>query len=182
MPASTVMRINSAEEHFATLVEAIETIAPRIRVIQRVSDDGHRIESLLNEVVPECPAAWESRVTDVLFNLRAALDCLLWELVLYYNGDTPEARQMTYPTIFSRDEWERHAHPIFSLTPARVVSNIEETQPFAGPLRAEEHLLGLLTRLSNVVKHRSILRPIPMIDNWKVEGLMRTVDDGDQSS
>lgn len=125
--------------------------------------------------VPRYPVGWAFLVSESLFNLRAALDYLVWDLSIWnleQNGETREPFERTqYPiaTLPSRfHPWQiKDVHP-------SDLAFIEQLQPYGQVFMAQfapilkdfpdiepltrKHPLATLARLNDHDKHRT-LRP-----------------------
>lgn len=92
--------------------------------------------------------------SDMLYNLRAALDYLSWQLVLA-NCHVPD-RNTSFPCVLNQENWPNAvARPLRGIA-AHWVAEIAKLQPFdaSHTLDPEFHSLALLDQANNVAKHR----------------------------
>jgi hypothetical protein len=92
-------------------------------------------------------------VSEFSHHLRAALDNLLWQLVLL-RGGTP-TRQAQFPIYESRERYVSSAHLIRGVS-ADDRALIEHYQPFQQGVRASDTYLSKLAWLNNMDKHRFV--------------------------
>lgn len=102
-------------------------------------------------------------VSDLFHNLRAALDHMVFQLVLS-NGEEPKPKQNSFPVVRDEKDWAGAAGgQLHGLTDAQK-SEVRALQPFAlaaDPDDIDRDLLVLLDRLNNVYKHR--LLPVTVL-------------------
>ncbi|MGD0197386.1 MAG: hypothetical protein ABSC56_05715 [Solirubrobacteraceae bacterium] len=111
----------------------------------------------------EPPIDWSIEVGEIVHNLRASLDSLVWLMV-------PRRRRTIrtcFPIHTDPDEFacavtlparKRRPGPLTGLDPASApFAFIEAAQPYNGPHGAEYHPLFIIRELSNEDKHRTIL-------------------------
>jgi hypothetical protein len=102
-------------------------------------------------------------VSDVATNLRAALDFIAWQLAikrLREEGESREPRNTLFSICSSPKAFLHHktkgqlADVLKDSLPL-----IESFQPYSGSERPENHLQAILRELSNITKHRALIRP-----------------------
>jgi hypothetical protein len=122
----------------------------------------------LGEIPPFDPKPWALGAGDCLFNLRAALDHLVYQLhVRRYRGKVPDAaaRQSAFP-IFTEEELRRQRRPLdttkwkeikrLSIKQRRAIQFL---QPYNGRNDASRYMrdaLAQINRLNNIDKHRHL--------------------------
>jgi hypothetical protein len=109
-------------------------------------------------VLQEPPLRWATIAGDFIQNTRAALDHLVWALVLL-NGEQP-SRQNQFPildrapaTTRERQTWDRALSGVSEAARERI----ELAQPYQREDAPEHHLLYGLREMSNTDKHRTLL-------------------------
>jgi hypothetical protein len=111
---------------------------------------------------------------DVVQNLRAALDQLIWT-----NSEASKRDERTgFPIYVTEKKYRANAPSKVRGIPEDGVAIIERSQPFQMGTRADAHPLAMLQRLSNADKHRTLL-PVAVVQQrapalvgygeWKVE-------------
>jgi len=112
---------------------------------------------------------------DMFHNLRAALDYLVYQLVLG-TGSLPTARN-SFPCVRDAIDWSSTAGDRLKGLSDDDKDEIKGLQPFdpgySGP--ADHHMLVLLDTLNNIYKHR--LLPLAVMSVTKL-GLTHTFDEG----
>jgi hypothetical protein len=91
---------------------------------------------------------------DMLYNLRASLDYISWQLVLA-NGKVP-GRHTSFPCVRAAEKWPSAVTgPLRDIDP-EWIAKIAKLQPFdaSHAINAEFHSLALLDQANNVTKHR----------------------------
>lgn len=146
-------KLNWAEEHIKNLNAATDRFrkAHTDIVIREPHEDlgevWHKVA-----YVPEIPAPLGLLLGDALYNLRAALDYLAYELVLA-GGNEPSG-QTAFPIFDTADEyWERMARKVKGMRQSAIEA-INRIQPYEGGF---SHALWQLHRLNNIDKHRALL-------------------------
>ena len=93
---------------------------------------------------------------DCLYSLRAALDYLVWQLVLANDGTPTERTQFPiYDSQVDRHGTPRRIHVEGGIHPD-ALATLERLQPYHRAERPEAHPLAILQRLSNIDKHRRL--------------------------
>jgi len=90
---------------------------------------------------------------DVVHNLRTALDHLAHQLVLVGTPDGNPARQIEFPILDSREEYEKRKASKTRGMRADAIEAIDELKPYKDGNR----VLWRLRELDNIDKHRMIL-------------------------
>ncbi len=76
----------------------------RSRAFNEVHEDADEQVWVFRGSTPNVPIEWFIRLGEILYNLRSALDHLVWQLVLA-NGKTP-GRDNSFPIIKNEDDWQ----------------------------------------------------------------------------
>jgi hypothetical protein len=91
--------------------------------------------------------------SDLMGNLRSALDHLAWQLVKVA-GNEPHGRT-SFPTAKSLDAWNSARGSAVRGIALQWLAVIDELQPYR-ETRPERHLLAVLDEVNNLAKHRMI--------------------------
>ena len=98
---------------------------------------------------------WSVRLGEILYNLRSALDHLVWQLVLA-NGQRPGPHN-AFPIVNDEGHWQRATRRLKGVTP-RVETVIEHLQPYTGGINFHFDVWNFwkLHFLCNIDKHRHL--------------------------
>jgi hypothetical protein len=171
------LRLARSWQHFNVIHSEFSSRPDQSKAVsftQRFDPEANRIDAFVGRV-PEFPTTWSLEFSEALFNLRAALDYLAWELAkwnLSRMGQSREPKAVTqYPIATSAAKLAHHR--MVDLHPDhRAV--IERFQPY-GPAYMDQfaaiiakganaeglahgHPLHYLASLNNEDKHR-FLKP-----------------------
>jgi hypothetical protein len=111
---------------------------------------------------------------DVVQNLRAALDQLVWA----YSAKEKRDNRTAFPIYLAEEEYRKNVASKTAGISEEGRVRLEKWQPFRMGARAAEHPLAKLQRLSNTDKHRTLLpgavvekRPPVLVGfgEWKIE-------------
>jgi hypothetical protein len=154
-------RVTGAGEHIDALTAAIKKSGLELEqaVLDGLQlDDLHfSLESPYLPLSPHLqhpislPLRWAVLVGETIYNLRAALDYLVYELALKDSGRIQQGTQ--FPITFSAKEFKDQASRLRGVS-APHVTGIEALQPY--PDRPDRKWLAALWRLSNPDKHRAL--------------------------
>ena len=159
-------KIERSRNQIATLSADIDELCGTIRrsIVHEVHREAGVQMWVFRGDAPDVPIEWSIRVGEVLYNLRSALDHLVWQLVLA-NGREP-TRDNQFPILNEEEEWT-HSRTVKILKGISDENSkrIRSLQPFNAPLglRAEGSLRGFdahplrtLNDLCNIDKHRHL--------------------------
>lgn len=159
-------------QEFDSAAQAIVNSQPFELVSSLESDDWCHIRWKQNGDAPDMtPLALI--FSDMLYNLRAALDYVAWQLVLV-NGGTP-GRHTNFPCVSDLAKWDEIARRSLKDIDQRWISEIAKLQPFdprhiGAP---EHHPLAILDVANNLCKHRVL--PASLMSaayaNHKIDGI-----------
>jgi hypothetical protein len=156
------LKWSRALEHFAILDARVAqwNATRQFEAGLRVTDDRTCLE-LLQLDGPRPPVAeWGLVFGDGIHNLRAALDCLVWEFAHLDGGSPGDPRQVSFPVINEQCNWPDAARRLASV-PTELLKRIEQVQPFRSGGGPQPHPLAVLSRLDNDDKHRRVISAIP---------------------
>ena len=153
-------RLRRAQEHFrefeAKSTEFLTGSPPPYETsFERHTKGGDIVDVYKFHIREDPPLAISSILSDILHNLRAALDSLVLALSESHHGDVlPSAirRETAFPIASRIEDFEPRR--IRAVAP-EVVTEIERLQPYHRP-DPERHRLAVLHRLSNIDKHRTL--------------------------
>jgi hypothetical protein len=164
-------------EHFNVIHSEFSSLPDQSKAVsftQEFDPEANRIDAFVGRV-PEFPMTWSLEFSEALFNLRAALDYLAWELAKWNLSRTGQSREPNpatqYPIATSAAKLARHR--MVDIHPDHR-ADIERFQPY-GPAYmdqfaaiiakganqeglAHRHPLHFLASLNNADKHR-FLKP-----------------------
>lgn len=126
-------------------------------IVREVREEVDKQVWVYRGKVPNAPIGWSVTFGEILYNLRSALDHLVWQLVLA-NGQTP-GRHNAFPITNDAQGWEKIKNNLLNGVNSRHKSMIGQLQPFAGgnTLPFDVSKLKLLDNLSNIEKHRYLI-------------------------
>jgi hypothetical protein len=104
---------------------------------------------------------------DALYNLRAALDYVVWQLVLEAGG-TPTT-QHAFPCVKKSKNWASAVGYRLQGVDPRWIAEIARLQPFDmshGGQRPEIHMLAIIDEVNNLNKHRLLPATMMLLGIW----------------
>lgn len=152
-------KIHRAEEHIKNFKHAADTLCNEAKenIERQVPADVDEQRWVYRGPTPEVSIEWSVVIGEILYNLRSALDHLVWQLVLL-NGEIP-GRHNEFPIATDYEAWERKKANSLRGVSQRHQELIGGLQPFSVrigvPIRASH--LKVLDDLCNVVKHRHLV-------------------------
>lgn len=146
------LKLGRAREHERALLEAWQVAQQSglVGYVQtRPDDDGwvHLQWARDLSLPPTIPLLWG----DMLYNARAALDYVVWQLVLR-NGEMP-TRANAWPVLTDPERWVDVSGRLLRGVAPAWQQAVQAAQPFMVP-EPEAHHLTLLDEYNNVNKHR----------------------------
>ena len=155
-------KIHRAEKHINNFKYAADTLCNEAKknIERQVSADVDEQRWVYRGPTPEVPIEWSVVIGEILYNLRSALDHLVWQLVVL-NGEIP-GRHNEFPIAADHEAWERQrAHSLKGVS-QRHQDLIVGLQPFSVrigvPIRVSR--LKVLDDLCNVEKHRHLVAAV----------------------
>ena len=123
-----------------------------------LSDDRLHFEIRLSDEFPRPPLpGWSLLLGDVIHNLRAALDALVWAHVKPDALTRKQQQAIYFPLCLTPEAWERARPTALRTVPDEIANRIREDQPFHLE-EPEQCVLLLLHRLDIQDKHREMVR------------------------
>ena len=99
------------------------------------------------------PIDYSIRIGEIAYNLRSALDHLVWQLVIF-NGREPSSRN-EFPIYFREDQYAAYAEHKLKGMKQRHIDAIRLFQPFQEGSVVGSHL-WMLNSICNIDKHRHL--------------------------
>jgi hypothetical protein len=114
---------------------------------------------------------------DMISNLRATLDHIIWALVKESGIETHE--HLTFPCVENREHWRSWLGSQLKNVPPQWIPAIEQAQPFTAP-EPRRHPMYVLHRLDIATKHRLLIPIEPSTFALEAaHSLNRTIREGD---
>lgn len=147
-----VHKILRAEEHLARISTEVKRHKGECQIGRRKNVNPSFVDLIAE--FPEPPVMLSVIVGDCLYNLRSALDHLVWQLVESNPPNRGIARNQ-YPICRDRLSFDREikGHRLDGV-PASAKDVIEHLQPYNEGHDYSSHPLWLLDQLINIDKHR----------------------------
>lgn len=159
-------KIDRASSHIHTLSSEIEEFCVAIRrsIVHEVDRDADEQRWVYRGATVEVPIEWSIRAGEILYDLRSALDHLVWQLVLT-NGEEPTQINQ-FPIVDEVEDWmsprtenklkgvsDKHKQMIRLLQPFNPFLGL----PSGGAIRpCNAQVLRALRDLNNIDKHRHL--------------------------
>ena len=102
---------------------------------------------------------------DVLSNLRASFDYLVWQLVLAAGNDP--GRKNSFSVVKNRGDWPSAQGNALQGVDDTWAAEIESLQPYHRTARPEIHPLAILDYVNNLNKHRFLPVTIFALHEWQ---------------
>ena len=126
-------------------------------------DVGDKIWVFRGET-PIVPIEYSVRLGEIVYNLRSALDQLVWQLV-HANYKTP-GRHNEFPILDDESRFNEAVKSKLKGVSQKSSDKIKEMQPFCE--NDEWDALKTLHALCNIDKHRNVILPHYMLDRCSV--------------
>lgn len=152
--AGPLAKLNRARQHRDELGTAVRSwldLTPY--VIDAAVDDRTSWVTMRLRVVHAPPIQFGLIFGDMISNLRAALDHLVWQLVLV-NKAQPR-KGTCFPIVTHERDWDRASRALSGVAD-RWVKKMRAVQPYHDSTKAPDHPLAALDDVNNVNKHRVI--------------------------
>jgi hypothetical protein len=113
---------------------------------------------------------------DMISNLRATLDHIIWAIVEESGKATHE---LTFPCVLDRKKWPSARSSKLKNVPQQWILAIEQAQPFTAP-QPRRHPMNVLHRLDITTKHRLLIPIVPSTFEWEADySVNRAIRDND---
>ena len=127
--------------------------------------------TVLGENEPEVPVDYSIRVGEIAYNLRSALDHLVWQLVID-NGQPPSSRN-AFPIFREEDQYRKGTREKLKGVKERHRDAIQWLQPFHEDGVVGSHL-WMLNSICNIDKHRQL--NVVALHSWSTASLKEGTD------
>lgn len=108
---------------------------------------------IVSDNMPKTPIDYSIRVGEIAYNLRSALDHLVWQLVIY-NGREPSSRN-EFPIYSGEDQYSADIKHKLNGIKQQHIDAIRCFQPFQEDSAVGAHL-WMLNSICNIDKHRHL--------------------------
>ena len=127
----------------------------RKSIVHKVREDADRHVWVFRGATPHVPIEWSVILGEILYNLRSALDHLVWQLVVA-NGQTA-GHHNAFPIVNSERAWQKATKRLEGVT-SEVKEKIRCLQPYTGGLNLPFDVRNFwkLHSLCNIDKHRHL--------------------------
>ena len=150
-------KIGRARDQIEALDADMDGFCKNIKqlIVHESDEDADKQAWVYRGATPDVPIEWSLRIGEILYNLRSALDHLVWQLVLA-NGQEP-GHGNAYPIVDDEAKWPN------AIRKLRGVGQISEKrihglQPFTGGMNLpfDVGAFWMLQCLCNIDKHRHL--------------------------
>ena len=152
-------KLRRAEEQIQQITDEAHRLCNDVRegIVREVRDDVDEQVWIYRGPTPTVPVEWSVMIGEILYNIRSALDHLIWQLVLT-NGLTP-GRHNEFPIAKDHKRWQQEKARVLKGVSQRHQVMIGYLQPFTGGtgLSFGVSNLKVLDCLSNTEKHRHVV-------------------------
>ena len=177
-------KIRHAGDQTSSLKADMEKSCADIRqsIVHEVCQDADEQVWVFRDATPNVPIEWSVRVGEILYNLRSALDHLVWQLLLA-NRQNP-GRHNAFPIVNKPCDWQKATSQLEGVT-SQVEKMIQRLQPYTGGY-SDLHLpfdvwaLWTLHSLCNIDKHR-YLHLVTVVPDADVDEILCNKPDGSPS-
>ena len=174
-------KIRRAGDQTSSLKDDMEKFCADIRqsIVHEFSQDADEQVWVFRDATPTVPIEWSVRLGEILYNLRSALDHLVWQLVLA-NGQNP-GRHNAFPIVNKPCDWQGATSQLKGVT-LRVQAMIERLQPYTGgrDFPFDVWAFWTLHSLCNIDKHR-YLHLVTVVPDPDVDEIFCNKSDGSPS-
>ena len=153
-------KITRAGDQISLLKAEMDKFSADIRqsIHHEVHEDSGEQVWVFRGATPYAPVEWSIRIGEILYNLRSALDHLVWQMVLA-NGQIP-GRHNQFPIVKNESGWQQvttKRNVLEGVSPS-VKSTVKRLQPYTGGvnLTFDVSAFGTLHSLCNIDKHRHL--------------------------
>ena len=152
-------KLRRAEQQIQIISDEADGICKDVQkyVFREVRPDIDKQVWVYRGETPNAPTSWSVIFGEILYNLRSALDHLVWQLVLA-NGQTP-GRHNAFPITNDAQGWDKTKDNLLNGVSSRHKSMIGYLQPYTGGINLpfDVSKFKLLDDLSNIEKHRYLI-------------------------
>ena len=164
-------KISRADDQASSLKADMERFCADIRqsIVHEVHEDADEQVWVFRGSTPNVPIEWSIRIGEILYNLRSALDHLVWQLVLA-NGREPGWRN-AFPIIDKQSNWHKATSQLKGVS-STVETMVESLQPYTGGINLlfDVAVFQTLHTLCNIDKHRHLI--LAIIGSYGIEPIV----------
>ena len=151
-------KLRRAEQQIEKIIGEANTLCKQVKqgIVRDVRDDDEQVWIYRDET-PDAPVRWSILIGEILYNLRSALDHLVWQLVL--NNEQTPGRHNEFPIAINHQHWQQEKVRTLKGVSQRHQAMIGYLQPFTGGINLpfDVSKLKVLDDLSNIEKHRHLV-------------------------
>ena len=163
-------KISRAGDQASSLKADMERFCADIRqsIFHEVHEDADEQVWVFRGSTPNVPIEWSIRLGEILYNLRSALDHLVWQLVIA-NGREP-GRHNAFPIIDKQHNWHEATSQLKGVS-STVETMVERLQPYTGGINLPFNVAAFraLHSLCNIDKHRHLI--LAIIGSYGIESI-----------
>ena len=161
-----------AERQIQKIIDEADTLRKNVKqgIVRELCDDDEQVWIFRNET-PEAPVRWSILIGEILYDLRSALDHLVWQLVL--NNEQTPGRHNAFPITTDPQNWKQEKARTLKGVSQRHRAMISCLQPFTGGINLpfDVSRLKVLDDLSNIEKHRHLVVTVIASNGIEPKGL-----------
>ena len=147
-----------AEQQIQKIIDEADALCKKVKqgIVRDVCNDDEQVWIYRNET-PEAPVRWSILIGEILYNLRSALDHMVWQLVL--NNEQTPGRHNEFPIAKNHQHWQQEKGRTLKGVSQRHQAMIGYLQPFTVRINPpfDVSKLKVLDNLSNIEKHRHLV-------------------------
>ena len=152
-------KIRRAEQQIQMISDEADEICKDVQqcIVREVHQDLDEQTWVYRGPTLSAPIEWSVIIGEILYNLRSALDHLVWQLVLA--NDQIPGRHNEFPITKDHEQWQRERSNLLKGVGQRHQAMIGYLQPFTGGINLpfDVSKLNALNDLSNIEKHRHLI-------------------------
>ena len=167
-------KISRADDQASSLKADMDRLCADIRqsIVHEVHEDADEQVWVFRGSTPNVPIEWFIRLGEILYNLRSALDHLVWQLV-FANGREP-GRHNSFPIIKNEDDWQTQKTEkrwMLKGVSQSAEDTIQCLQPYTGGINLpfDVAVFQTLHTLCNIDKHRHLI--LAIIGSYGIESV-----------
>ena len=161
-------KISRARDQINSLNADMDRFCENIRqsIVNEINEDAGEQVWVYRGETPNGPIEWSVRLGEILYDLRSALDHLVWQLVLA-NGKKP-GRHNAFPIVKDEGDWQRATRQLEGVAPEDQ-QMIGYLQPYTGGINLPFDVWNFwkLHSLCNIDKHRHLNMVAVALDTSK---------------
>jgi hypothetical protein len=164
--AGILAKLDRAKTHAETFDRRFTEFLQREPYSVTIQSDGEPAHTVhFHWQVKEAPPLDLALILgDLLTNLRATLDYLVWQLVLAVEG-TPTDRN-AFPCVRQAKNWHSAREDRLAGVDPHWAEEIEKLQPYHRTQQPERHPLAVLDTINNINKHRALPPIVMTLPTW----------------